>query len=369
MIRLPPALLTLPAHLALRAPLVLPALLALLAATAAHAGFRLETLAPGVIASIRTEPPGIMFEANVVFIVNDADVVVVDANGTPSAARESIAALKSITPKPVRYLVNTHWHTDHVTGNAAWREAYPELEIVAHSSARHDMATTGEANRKGYLEAAPGFAKRLREMVADSKDFSGAAMDAEQEAAFESDIALIERFVSEAPATPTVLPTLGIGERMTLTRGDRTIDICHLGPGHSAADLVVHLPKEGVVITGDLVVWPVPLVGSTSLPSRYGATLEKLLALGAKTYVPGHGPVLKDDAHVRTMARMMASITEQVRAAVARGETLEQARKSVDLEAFRQAFAGDSRQRSFIFRSYVAGPAIAAAYEQAKAKP
>ncbi|QJR13479.1 MBL fold metallo-hydrolase [Usitatibacter palustris] len=343
-------------------------LLLFLFVTVANAGFKLETVAPGVIASIRTEPPGIMFEANVVFIVNDEDVVVVDANGTPTAAKESIAALRSITTKPVRYLVNTHWHTDHVTGNATWREAYPGLEIVAHATARADMAGTGEANRKSYLEAAPVLARRLRNMLEVRKNFAGESMTDEEVAGFTSDAELIERFATEAPGTPMVLPTLGIEERMTLTRGARTIDIRHLGPGHSRADLIVHLPVEGIVISGDLIVSPVPLVGSTSLPSQYAATLEKLIALRPKAIVPGHGPVLTDDRQPKLMVRMLESITKQVAAAVARGESLEQTRKSVDLAEFQRAFAGDSAQKAFIFKSYVAGPAVAAAYDQARTK-
>ena len=79
------------------------------------AAFRLETLAPGVHAAVRTDPPGLMVDANCLFIVNDDDVVVVDA---PEASAELITALKRLTAKPVSYVINTHWHDDHVIGNA-----------------------------------------------------------------------------------------------------------------------------------------------------------------------------------------------------------------------------------------------------------
>src|SRR5436189_4638304 len=75
--------------------------------------FKVEKLADGVYAVIRQDPAGFMVDANNVFIINDNDVVVVDANGAPGITREVIAALKKITTKPVRYVINSHWHDDH----------------------------------------------------------------------------------------------------------------------------------------------------------------------------------------------------------------------------------------------------------------
>ena len=84
--------------------------------------------------------------------------------------------------------------------------------------------------------------------------------------------------------------------------------------------------------------------------------------------VPGHGPVLRDDTYVQLMSRLFASMKQQVAAAVARGETAEQARKSVDLGELRKLFVGDSRVRRDIFDSYVLGAGLAAAYAAATAK-
>jgi cyclase len=334
----------------------------------AQAGFVVEKHAEGVYVALRTEPPGLMFDANVVFIVNDEDVVVGDAILTPSSARETIAALRKITKRPVRYLVNTHWHIDHVSGNATWREAYPGVEFIGHASAREDMLKTGEANKKAYLEGAPGFAAKLRESVAKGESLAGKALTGEEREAYLADAALVESYVREAPAIELVPPTIAIDGRLTLRRGERVIDIRYLGAGHSRADLVVHLPNEGILVTGDLVVWPVPLVGSTSFPAEYAATLGRLLELKPRLIIPGHGNVLRSDDYVWSTMRMLEAMASQAAAAVARGETLEQARRSVHLEKFRAAIAGDSPQRNLIFRSYVVQPGVEAAYNEAKAK-
>src|SRR6185295_10239565 len=90
--------------------------------------FKIVKLAKGVYAAIRTEPPGLTVNANSVFIINDSDVVVVDTTLTPGTARETIAALRQLTNKPVEYVINTHWHDDHIMGNQAYREAFPGVE-------------------------------------------------------------------------------------------------------------------------------------------------------------------------------------------------------------------------------------------------
>lgn len=78
----------------------------------------------------------IIVDANNVFIINDNDVVVVDANGAPGITREVVAALRKITSKPVRYVINTHWHDDHIRGNKVYRDAFPGVEFIGEDSLR-----------------------------------------------------------------------------------------------------------------------------------------------------------------------------------------------------------------------------------------
>jgi glyoxylase-like metal-dependent hydrolase (beta-lactamase superfamily II) len=170
------------------------------------------------------------------------------------------------------------------------------------------------------------------------------------------------------PNVKIVLPTLTLEDQLTLQRGARTIEIRHLGRGHTGADLIVLMPKEGILITGDLVVWLVPLIGSTSFPAAYSATMEKLLALPANIIVPGHGPVLRDHEYLKLTARLLASLKDQTAASVARGETLEQRRKSVNLTEFRKLLAGDSVMRRILFGDYVIGAGSAAAHREATTK-
>lgn len=338
-------------------------------AQATARNFEVQKLAEGVYAVIRKDLPGLMVDANNVFIINDDDVIVVDANGAPAITKEVLAALRKLTNKPVKYVINTHYHDDHIRGNQVYRDAFPGVEFIGHEFAREYLPNQGAVNRKGFLEGAPQFANDLRGLMAKNKSIGGWDLTEEERASLNSDLRLIGVVLSEGAQAQTVLPTITVKDRLTLHRGSRVIDIRHLGNGHTAADLVVHLPKEGIVITGDLVVWPIPLVGNPqSHIGEWAATLEKLRALQPAIIVPGHGPVMGDDAYLKLMANLFASIKQQTAAAVARGEMLEQARKSVNLDEFRKQFAGDSPARKVAFSMYVAGPAVAAAYREAATK-
>jgi len=329
--------------------------------------YKIEKLADGVYALIRQDPVGWMVVSNCVFIVNDQDVIVVDTGGAMSLARQMIADLKKITDKPVTYVVNTHWHDDHILGNAAYKEVYPKAEFVAHTALREYLPTKGVTARESMEKGAPDFSKFLQEQVDKKISMAGGEMGDEEANAYRSDIRLVNRYLAEVKGTPIVLPTVTIDDRLTLYRGDRVIDIRYLGRSHTSGDIVVHLPKEKILITGDMVIAPVPLVGSDqSHVADWSATLEKARALGATTIVPGHGPVLHDDKQLELLSRMFASITEQTKAGLAKGQSLDDIRKAIDLKEFRDALAGDSAVRRVLFANYVKMPGTASAYADVK---
>ncbi len=321
---------------------------------------RLEKLADGVWAWIRRDPPGLMVDANSLVIVNDDDVVIVDA---PEASRDLLAEVRRVTAKPVRYVVHTHWHDDHIAGDHVWKDAFPGVELVGHSAMRAYLPTTGAANRREMVEGAPKFVSSIQKLVAQGKSPAGGPLTPEERRGYESDFALVDRYMQEVPKAPLLLPTLTIDDALVLHRGERTIEIRHLGRGHTSADLVVWLPKERIAAVGDLVGSPIPLVGSDqSHVGDWGKTLGRLRALRPAMMVPGHGPVLHDDSQASRMEDLFDSIGAQVAAAVGKGRNLEETRKEVDLAAFRREFAGDSKHLGFLFDTYVTGPAVDSAF-------
>jgi cyclase len=316
-----------------------------------------------VYASIRKEPVGLGVDANNLFVIDDDGVVVVDTNFGPSSTREVLAALRKITDKPVKYVINTHPHDDHVLGNAVYREAFPSAEFIGHAFLKEYLPERGATNRSNQVANLPGFASALKETLAKGTNLAGQPISDEERAGYSSDLRLIDGYLKDAPAFSDVLPTTTVTDRYILKRGARRIEILHLGRGHTAGDLVVHLPRERIVATGDLVVFPIPLVGGDqSFVAEWSGTLEKLIALDPKVIVPGHGPVMRDTSYLRSMASLFASVTRQVKTAADAGQSLEQVRKSVNLDDFRQTFAGGSQLKRFLFANYVTGPAVTSAF-------
>ncbi|WP_028446269.1 MBL fold metallo-hydrolase [Chitinimonas koreensis] len=336
------------------------ALFASLLSHAADPGFELVPLADGVYAAMRQDPPGYAVEANSLIVVNDRDVLVVDAQSNLAATRAVLTALRRVTDKPVRYVVNTHWHDDHIVGNRVYREAFPGVEFIGHAASLAYLQGPGIAARERFhRDDVPGFSAMLRQALERSRNLAGKPISDEERASYRSDLALAGGYASVAPDFRPELPDITVQDGLTLVRGERSIEIRHLGRGHTAGDLVVFLPRERILAAGDLVVWPIPLIGTgQSHVADWGDTLERLLALGPAVVMPGHGPLLRDDGYIRQVQALMRSASGQVRDALARGETAKEIRRAVTLAPERRAFAGDSAVRDALFSSYVLGPAV-----------
>ena len=330
--------------------------------------FAVERIAEGVYALIRREPASTWFTPNNVLIVGRDGVVVVDSNITSEHTREVLAALRKITDKPVKYVINTHWHEDHIIGNRVYRDAFPGVQFVGHRSTLKDLPEIGGANRKGSLQNGRGFVGLLESKLEKGENLAGLPITDEERFGYASDIKLVSGYLAESKDFDIILPTVLVDERLELDLGDRKLEVLHLGRAHTGGDIIVRLPKENIIVAGDLLVHPIPLVGSTSYPLEYAATLERLRALNSKTIVPGHGPVMRDAAYLDAMIELLTSIKRQTEASYARGESLEQMRASVDLEQFRKRFAGDSQHKSLIFKNYVTLPSVAAAFKQLSEK-
>ncbi len=345
------------------------------AAEAPEAGFRVETLAPGVHALVRTKPAGFFLDSNVLFVVNDDDVLVVDANLTPSSAEASIAALRKLTAKPVRYLINTHRHHDHVGGNEIYRREFPGVEIVGHALMRDDLEALGKATMEGWTGWAAEMATEIPKMLASGSGFSGKPLSDEERTSLAGDLAAAEELVADAPRMRVVAPTLTVIDRLTLRRTlgstarpiertiERTIEIIALGRGHTRGDLVVWLPAERIVATGDLLVAPVPLIGEDqSYVEEWIETFGRLQALGAATYLPGHGAVQRGDEQLVLYRDFLRSVVEQTRTAMAKGVGVDAAIGEVDVASFRDRMAGESPVLRMLFANWGRVPAVTALY-------
>ena len=325
-------------------------------------------LGSNVFAAIRTEPLGLAVNANSLFIVNDDHVVVVDAQFTRQATHENLAALRRITTKPVRYVINTHWHDDHVAGTQVYRDTFPNVRVIAHANTRVDLVEKGRTNRKQQVEFAPPALDRYEKLLAMGLGGDSTPSTETERASLSSAVRIMRQYVTENSGYREVLPDTTFDRRLTLRSGGRTIDVRWFGRGNTRGDAVTYLPNEGIVATGDLLVAPIPF-GFGSYPTEWIAVLDSIKALQPKAIIPGHGPVMRDLTYLDTVRRMLVAAREQTLAAVAKGMSADSAAATVRLDSLRAEVAGEEKQMRILFASFFRRPVIGRVYEEAKAGP
>jgi len=258
--------------------------------------------------------PEMMRGSNVTLIINESDVFVVDGSYSPRAARAVIAQIQKLSDKPVRFLMNTHAHGDHYWGNQAYVQTYPGVELIAHRSTREDMVDLGSEELQEFSAFLP---RAIASYQRTAEKNSGALAAFFRMAAEDSEVLLEES--QQIKITP---PTLTFAKNMVIHRGVREIQIHYFGRGNTRGDAVVYLPREKVVIAGDLVVHPTPY-GFGSFPKDWIQTLHQVAALDFEYLIPGHGEVQRDKAYLELLIEILEFVVDEVEQAVAAGLSLE----------------------------------------------
>jgi quinoprotein relay system zinc metallohydrolase 2 len=293
------------------------AVLALVASTAGAAEdiapLPVTNIAPGVyvhigaVAVMTRDNEGVT--ANLGFVVGSDAVAVIDTGGSVRAGRRLLAAVRERTAKPVRFVINTHMHPDHVFGNAAF--AGEGAVFVGHRNLPRALAMRGDF----YLNA-------FRRSLGD---------------AFVGDARII---------TPTVL----VGDELKLDLGGRVLTLTAWRPAHTDNDLTVLDQSTGTLFGGDLVFLEhIPVLDGSI--RGWLAAMDGLSAVVAERVVPGHGPVAGWPAALQEQRRYLERLTGDVRALIARGVPLGQATESAGQQ---------ERDRWMLFPEYNARNATAA---------
>lgn len=346
-------------------PLLALLALACGAATAADYPWTYQRVqvAEGIHAFI--EPFGhAIVSSNTVAIVGEDAVAIVDTGHHPRLARAIAAEIRALTPKPVRYLVNTHWHNDHVSGNSEYVAAFPGAIVVAHAF------TSAVMDKDVRAFQGPNCAPFLRDQSRPLRDALASGKGADGTPLTDARRKRVERFVAEADAGIAECAEfryrgvdLTFEDKLTLKLGKREVELIHWGRGNTGGDIVAWVPDAKVLAAGDLVVHPFPFA-TQSYISEWAAVLKKLEATPFEAMIPGHGPVMRDRKYLAEIRQVMESIMSQARAAYRAGMTAEELRKAIDLKEFRARIAGDNAMIGANFDNMVGNLAVKRAWEE-----
>ena len=334
---------------ALAGPITLTALLALASCQAADSpgdaarppgsdfeglAFEFEEVVPGVYHARGTGSLSVGSHGAV--IVNDDDVLLVESHISPAAAYAVVEEIEALTDKPVRYVVNTHYHFDHAHGN----QIYPDdVHVIGHEVTR-EMLESGASMGRSYelfvgrlpdqIAVMEGAIAQWQRSVDEAEDEAAREEAAAMLAAFESRLAYTRNYAAGQDGLVPRGPNTTLSQRMTLFRGDREIRILFFGRGHTGGDVVVHLPQERVIVTGDLLIPGLPYMGDGYL-AEWVETLEHVKALDFDWVLPGHGDPFQGKERITYLQDYMRDLQERAAALHAQGMSYEEAAAQIDM--------------------------------------
>jgi len=268
--------------------------------------------------------------ANSPIIVTDDEAIVVDSQITPAAARALVADLKAVTSKPVRYVIDSHYHYDHSFGN----QVFPsDVQVIGHDNTRRRMLTNvmEQYTFLNSVQPVPARVEQLKQRIAEEKD-------AQQKTALERQVANALAYLEQVKEVKVTPPNLTFDRTITLYRGGREIRLEYLGRGHTDTDVVVFLPRERIVCTGDLMESVASYMGD-SFPEDWIATLERLKGLDFDTVMPGHGVVFKGKTKITAFQQYLRDVLTQVTALRRQGLSADDAAPKVDVTSYKNEFA------------------------------
>jgi cyclase len=241
--------------------------------------FDIQKVASGIYFA-RARPQA-MLNCNAAIFVRSKDVVVVDAHSKPSAAASLIGQMKrEITTKPVRYVINTHFHWDHTQGNHAYRLTGEKVDFIASAATGQLMANLAVARMKASVGAVPQQIDALRDQAARSTSPGEKAFCADQVRQLQAYQAELEHYTLE-------LPTITFEKSYLLQDPDHDLHIEFHGHAHTAGDVVVYCPQEHAIATGDVIHGSLPFIAD-GFPRIWPGTIDSIGAADFNTIMPGH---------------------------------------------------------------------------------
>jgi len=267
--------------------------------------------------------------SNAMILVGEFDTLVVDSHVTPAASRALLESIPAVTDKPVRYLVNSHYHFDHAHGN----QSFPEgVEIIGHEFTRAklngDIGNVLEENTfRSFSDPVPATVANLAQRAREETD-------PRRRTELEETHRVQQEYMNAIEEVVPTPPNITLQDEMTLfqvvANGSREIQLLHFGRAHTGGDVVIYLPQEKVVFTGDMMLPGLAYMGDGHV-DEWPDSLEGLKALDFEAWLPGHGPVMRNKQPIENFQAYLRDLWDRTSLQYRMGVAWEEAAEQIDM--------------------------------------
>ena len=282
--------------------------------------FQLEKVADGIYAAISRSQA--LINCNAVIFEQEKDLLIVDTHSKPSAVVSLVAQLKKeVSQKPVKYIVNSHFHWDHTQGAPTYKRIAPHADIVSSEITRKLISANGAQRLKDSVEAARAALPGYNEKSAQAKT--------PQEKTHYQQVALeTQGYINEMKNYQPELPNVTFDSDLMIHDKAHDLHLAFRGRGHTEGDVVVFCPQKKVIATGDLMHGFAPYIAD-GFPLAWPTTLQAVAMFPFEHLVGGHGAVQHSRERLYNMAGYIEELAELVGRGKRSNKTVEQLQKSI----------------------------------------
>ena len=307
---------------------------------------------------------------NVTVIEQKDGLVLVDAGGSPGAGRRIVQMVRSLSSKPVKAVIISQWHGDKPQGLTEILKAWPEARTISTAATQTHLSDPATMNTPAAPDADKNakFQKMVAGYVAYMRDARTKATTDRERQGYDAEIRMLQQYALDMDGALTIATRESFAERLVLPDARTPVEALFLGRANTDGDAVVWLPKQKIVVAGEIVILPFPY-GFESYPKDWIATLAKLRALPFRTLIPGHGMPQKDRGQIDRIAAALKDVRAQVAPLAAQGLSLADVRARVTFDDQAKIFAGSDPWLRHWFMAFWAQPITESAYKEAKGEP
>ncbi|MCX6590832.1 MAG: MBL fold metallo-hydrolase [Acidobacteria bacterium] len=293
--------------------------------------FDIEKVADGVYAAIAKPLP--LLNCNAAIFEQEKDLLLFDAHARPSAVVSLVSQIRrTISKKPVKYVVNSHFHWDHTQGTPGYRRIAPQASVISSVATRELLSSEAPKRAKQSIEQA------LAQLPDHRRRLASAVSPAEK-AYWDLMVRDTEAYTTEMKSYQPELPNITFEKDLILHDKAHTLHLAWRGKGHTAGDVMVYSPEKKVVATGDLMHGFAPYIAD-GYPSMWPVTLRELARFDFDHLIGGHGGVQHSKQVVIQKANYIEELTARVRTASQSGQPVSQIQNAITPASLKSVTSG-----------------------------